>query len=144
MMRFFPQISCSICSRLSTCQVFFQVLQYFNYCTSSYCKNSMWIDRWMHARENYRHKCGKIGPPHLFCEHGNLSIFCSFRFKQCLVGNIQRRFPNNSSATFITEESPYTSWVSVSESTSFDLVLFKSGQNLGLIGTCQIKVSAHQ
>ena len=32
---------------------------------------------------------------------------------------------------------------SVSEFTSIDLV-FKCGQNLGLIGTCQIKASAHQ
>ena len=52
----------------------------------------------------YRHKLCKIGPSHLSNEHGDLSFLCFP--KQCLVQNIQGKFPKNSSVTLIFEESP--------------------------------------
>ena len=42
----------------------------------------------------------------IFSENGDLSFYCFFT-KRCLVENIQGKFyKKNSSATFISEESP--------------------------------------
>ena len=53
--------------------------------------------------QEYRHKWGKIGPSHLLNENGDLSFL--YFSKQCLIENIQGKFPKNSSVTFISEES---------------------------------------
>ena len=46
------------------------------------------------------------GPLHLLSENGDLSFLLFFFSKQCLVENFQGKFQRNSSATFISEESP--------------------------------------
>ena len=50
-------------------------------------------------------KRGKIGPSYLLNENCDLSFLLYFS-KQSLVENIQRKYEKNSSATFISEESP--------------------------------------
>ena len=50
------------------------------------------------------HEWGKVGPSQLLRENGDLSFLLFFFAKQCLVENIQGKFPKNSSASFISEK----------------------------------------
>ena len=103
----FPQIFisyCSICSTLSTRQVF---PEYYFYELCFELLQNVNVDRWNNARDQheFRHKWGKIGPSHLLNENGDLSFLLYFS-KQPLVENIQGECQENSSVTFISEESP--------------------------------------
>ena len=101
-----PNFKCygSICSTLSTCQVFFPSVALIKY-VSSYCKSE--CEPMKNARDWHekKHKWGKIGPSYLLSENGDLS-FLLFFSKQSLVENIQGKFQKNSPVTFFSEESP--------------------------------------
>ena len=83
---------------------FFRSIVLINY-VSSYRK--MWREPMNNVRDwhKYSQKWGKIDPSHLLNENGDLSFLLYFS-KQCLVENIQRKFQNKLSVTFISEESP--------------------------------------
>ena len=67
------------------------------------CNLDRWITRVISTSTDL--KCGKTGSSQLLNEDGDLSFLFYFS-KQCLVGNIQGKFQENSSVILISEESP--------------------------------------